>query len=112
MGYKLIATAQTPMEIADALNARRKELQLTMLELDEILGFAGRYSSKIFAHGYRKNLGHLSLPAMLDALGCRLAIIANEADDALPPITRRTMHEKSISAGRVETVRRHHGPAT
>lgn len=108
--FRLVAEATTPQEIADALNIRRQELSLTMNDLDSVLGLAERYSSKIFAANYNKSLGKLSLPAMLSALGCRLAIIADESEDALPPITKRAIKERTSSSFRIETPQRHPRP--
>ena len=102
MNFRLIATARTPQDIANGLNVRRQELALSMNELDCLLGFAERYTAKIFATGYRKNLGHLSLPAMLDALGCSLAIVANDDLDALPPIVRRALNERTCGGNKIQ----------
>ena len=105
--FRLISAASTPQEIADALNIRRQELNLTLNDLDAILGFAERYASKIFARNYQKNLGKLSLPAMLKALGCKLVIVADDTPDALPPITKRAIKERTLSSCRIETPQRH-----
>lgn len=106
--FRLIATAETPQEIADALNRRRQELSLSMNDIDAIIGFAERYSSKIFAANYNKSLGKLSLQAMLSALGCKLCVVADE--NALPPITRRAIRERTLSSCRIETPQRHPRP--
>ena len=109
--YRLVATAETPQQIADALNVRRQELCLTITDLDEILGLAPSYCSKLFAHGYRKNLGHLSLPVMLQALGCRLAIIADDGENALPKVTQRAMRERSCGPNKIEACQKFPRPA-
>ncbi len=96
--FRLLGEASTPQEIADALNIRRRELGLRMADLDATLGFAGGYASKIFAHGYNKNLGAQSLPAMLSAMGCKLAIIHDEQAE-LPRIVQRTIAERTHGAG-------------
>lgn len=96
--FRLIGVAENPQEIADALNTRRKELGLTMNELNNALGFAGNYTNKLFAHGYPKNLGKESMPAMLAAMGCRLAVVCDEQQE-LPPIVRRAITEKTHGAG-------------
>ncbi len=96
--YRLLAEATTPQEIADALNIRRQELGITINELNDVTGFAGGYVGKIFAKGYRKNLGQLSLPTFLEALGCRLVIVADEDPEALPRRMRRALAERTTGA--------------
>ena len=71
-----------------------------MSEFNTITGFADNYCHKIFAPNYRKNLGHLSLPVFLQALGCRLVVIAD--DEALPPVTVRAINEKHLSPSKIE----------
>ena len=110
MSYRLIGTATDPQTIADCLNKRRQELGLTLSELDDVLGLAPRYASKIFAQNYRKSLGSLSLPVMLEALGVKLALIADDRENALPSITRRAIREKSISPCKIEAPQRHKRP--
>jgi hypothetical protein len=96
--FRLLGEAQTPKEITDALNIRRRELGITLVELNEAVGFAGGYSAKLFAKGYRKYLGQESMPAMLSALGCRLVVVCDEQAE-LPAIVRRTLNEKTYGAG-------------
>jgi hypothetical protein len=110
MSYRLIGTATDPQTIADCLNKRRQELGLTLSELDDVLGLAPRYASKIFAHNYQKSLGALSLPTMLEALGVRLLLVADDRENALPPITRRAIREKSLSPCKIEAQQRHTRP--
>ena len=98
--FRLIGVAENPQQIADTLNTRRVELGLTMAELNEALGFAGNYAHKIFARGYNKNLGRESMPAMLAATGCKIAIILDEEAE-LPAIIRRAISERTIGAGNV-----------
>ena len=99
--YQLVGTASDATGIADALNTRRKQLGLTMSELNDLSGFAGGYVNKVFAAGYKKDLGRLSLPIFLEALGCKLAIIAD--DEAIPAITRRAIKERHLSPSKVES---------
>jgi hypothetical protein len=96
--FRLLGEAVTPQQIADALNLRRQELGLRMADLDATLGFAGGYASKIFAPNYKKNLGMHSLPAMLSAMGCKLAIVLDEEAE-LPRIVQRTIKERTYGAG-------------
>jgi hypothetical protein len=95
--FRLIGTASTPKEIADALNIRRQEMNLTLIEMNEALGFATNYLSKLVAPGYKKHLGTESLPALLTATGCRLAIIHDE-EAPLPPIILRALADRTGSA--------------
>jgi len=96
--FRLLGEAETPQQIADALNVRRKELGISILELNEAVGFASGYSAKLFARGYKKYLGPESMPSMLSALGCRIAIVCDE-EAKLPAIVRRTLNEKTYGAG-------------
>ncbi len=96
--FRLLGEAETPKQITDALNIRRKELGITLVELNEAVGFAGGYSAKLFARGYRKYLGPESMPAMLSALGCKICIVLDEEAE-LPAIVRRTINEKTTGAG-------------
>jgi hypothetical protein len=82
---KIVGLAQTPREIAGLLDARKRELGLSNLALDDIAGIQQGYSSKVFAGV--KGLGSMSLPALLGALGVRLAVVAD--DDLLPAATIR-----------------------
>lgn len=106
MTYRLLGAAETPQQIADMLNLRRQELGLTMTDLDEIGGLAPRYCAKIFAGGYFKSLGKISMPVLLQAMGCRLAVVVDERPEALPAITRRAITERTLSAYRSEQTRK------
>jgi hypothetical protein len=90
--FRLIGAAVTPQEIANLCNARRIELGISQTDLDHAAGWAGGYSSKLFAHDYKKNFGVMSLQVMLEALGLKLAVVAD--DEALPAITRRIVEER------------------
>lgn len=84
MGYQLIGSATTPLEIAKLLQRRRYELGITGDALSNIAGLADRHLSKIECG--TKGLGSMSLPTLLSALGCRLILEAN--DEQLPKIVR------------------------
>lgn len=105
--FRLLGEAETPQQIADALNIRRQELGLTLFELNEATGFAGNYASKLFAKGYNKNLGSQSMPAMLSALGCRLVVVCDE-EATLPAVVRRTLIERTHGAGRLGVLKPQH----
>ncbi len=64
-----------------ALDARRRELGLTMVELDAVAGLAERYVPKLLGPGEVKRLGECSLSALLGALGGRL--VATRYGEAL-----------------------------
>lgn len=92
--FRLIGAAVTPQEIANLCNARRIELGISQTDLDHAAGWAGGYSSKLFAHDYKKNFGVMSLQVMLEALGLKLAVVADDSPEALPAITRRIIEER------------------
>lgn len=96
--YHLLGTAETPKEIARALNVRREQLGLTLSELNDACGFADRYLGKIFAENYRKHFGEQSMPATLAALGCKIVVVLDEEAE-LPPVIRRAIEERTHGAG-------------
>jgi hypothetical protein len=81
----IIGLAETPREIAGLLDLRRRELGLTCLATDEITGLQSGYSVKIF--NAIKNLGQVSMPALLGALGAKVVVVCD--DNWLPPVTMR-----------------------
>jgi hypothetical protein len=60
-------------QLTSALAARRRQLGLRQLELDEKSGLMSGYSGKIEV-GIRK-LGNISLPNLLAALDCDLLLV-------------------------------------
>jgi hypothetical protein len=74
---KIIATFDNPAAMRSALATRRKELGLTQLALDDASGGQSGYSGKIEAGV--KNLGPMSMPCILGALGVEMAIVASAA---------------------------------
>ena len=85
-----IGYARTPGEIARILAIRRTQLGITSRQLDQIAGLADGHTSKIECG--TKNLGQISLPILLETLGLKLAIVAD--DGALPRQTRRAQGSK------------------
>ena len=104
--FRLIGEATTPEEIIDAFNTRRKELSLSLNELDFALGFAPRYAHKLLAKNYNKNFGRQSLPCMLQALGLKLAIV-EDREARLPSAIRAAIATKILSPSSAERVERH-----
>lgn len=67
-------------ELKSALNARRVELKMTMLELDELAGLQQGYSGKLFSMAASsRNFGPISLGNVLKALGVELIILPAQA---------------------------------
>jgi len=108
MSFQLVGTAYDAETIAVAINERRKQLGLTMSELDFVAGLTGNYASKILSPTGSKRLGQMSLPSMLGALGLKLAIVAS--DDELPAITRRALTEKTVGPNKIEAPQYHSRP--
>jgi hypothetical protein len=79
----------TYSELISALDARRRQLRMTMLDLDNASGVQDGYSAKLIC-GKRK-LGHVSLPLVIEALAVELYV-------ALPPAAPV---DPTGSAGRV-----------
>jgi hypothetical protein len=92
----LVDLIETPDELAAAIDARRKPLVIIHRDMDALAGWADGYSSKL-ACGM-KSLGQMSLPVALNALGLRLALVAD--DGWLPPVTLSAM-ERSVSAAAI-----------
>jgi hypothetical protein len=90
---RIIGTAKSPTEIAKLMAVRRNELGITGRQLDQIAGLADGHTSKIECG--TKNLGHISLPILLDALGLKLTIVADDA--TLPSQTRRALGSKRVA---------------
>jgi hypothetical protein len=84
---------RTYPQLVDTLNARRRQLQMTMLDLDTRSGVQDGYSAKVFCR--MKNLGKLSLPLLLEGLDVELLVV-------LPPAAPVEKAGSASSADRVE----------
>ncbi len=81
---RVVGECTSLSELMKLVAARRYELRIASLALDQIAGVADGYVSKLECG--MKRPGDMSLPSILGALGLRLALIAD--DDALPARTR------------------------
>jgi hypothetical protein len=70
---------RTPDDIVAALRARRDELNISHETIDAIALWADGYCSKLLAPEPMKGLGQLSLPSLLEALGCALVLVEDTA---------------------------------
>lgn len=86
---------RTYAQLQQALAARRRQLGLRQLELDEKSGLMSGYSGKIEV-GTRK-LGNISLPNLLAALDCDLLLAPRSAS---APIERRAGSASSAEYAR------------
>ena len=93
-GEKIVGYASTPFEIAQVLAKRRYQLGLTGRCLDQVAGLADGHTTKL--ESAVKTLGQISLPTLLAALGCRLALVADDA--AIPDRTREYMGTAGVSS--------------
>lgn len=83
----ILAVVSTPEQLRKALAYRRHELGLKQLELDELSGCQSGYCGKLEAG--IKNLGPVSMPAMLEALGLEMVLMrSTRAHRNLQAITR------------------------
>ena len=78
-----------------ALGERKKELGLTNLELDELGGLAGGYTSKLFCGS--KRLGLETLGKLLTALNAKVVVVPADAELALPKLTKNAIPIKDLS---------------
>lgn len=62
-----------------AFTLRKNALRLTTLEIDDIAGLQTGYTSKLLCG--TKRPGDMSLPALLGALGCELALVRSHATE-------------------------------
>jgi hypothetical protein len=64
-------------DLIAAIDERRQDLRLPMIELDEIAGLYTGYAAKLIC--MTKSLGPLSLGLMLEALGLQITVSSREA---------------------------------
>jgi hypothetical protein len=74
----LYAVAASELLVIEALNARREELGLSMIALDDSSGFAPGTSSKYISPGRVKNFGLTSILKMCRGLGLRIVFEVDE----------------------------------
>mgnify|MGYP001546986344 CR=1 FL=1 len=79
---RAVAVVGTYPELTAAIAARRRELGLTQLALDDRTGLPDGYVSKIEC-GLRR-FGDLSMELVLQALGLRLVVLAVDEADGPP----------------------------
>jgi hypothetical protein len=69
-------------ELLWALDARRRQMGLTMEAFDERSGLTGGYSAKLFC-GMRR-FGQMSLPVVLETLGVELLVAPRDSEPPRP----------------------------
>ena len=74
---------------------RKQALGLTNLELDELGGLAGGYTSKLFCGS--KRLGLETLGKLLTALDAKVVVVPANAELALPKLTKNAIPIKDLS---------------
>jgi hypothetical protein len=65
---------RTTADLRRAIDERRRQLGLTMLELDDASGLQSGYTAKLLGPSQIKTFGEMSLEALLGALGLRLIL--------------------------------------
>jgi len=70
-----LAVVRSYDELVAALSARRDELQITFLTLDDLSGIQVGYSAKLLSPGRVKKLGCMSLTSLLGALALKLIVV-------------------------------------
>jgi hypothetical protein len=78
---EVIAEITTFDDLRVALASRKSSLRLRNLDIDEIAGLQGGYTGKILCG--MKRPGDMSLPAILGALQCKLALIPSSTQERL-----------------------------
>ncbi|MBG0795892.1 hypothetical protein IYY11_21270 [Methylocystis sp. H62] len=81
---RVVGECTSLSELMKLVAARRYELRIASLALDQAVGVADGYVSKLECG--MKRPGEMSLPSILGALGLKLQVIAD--DDALPASVR------------------------
>lgn len=82
---------RTPTELCKAIDRRRRELGLTMLQLDDCAGLQSGYAAKVLGPAQVKRFGEMSLPATLGALGLELIAIRAGKSEPLQEINILTL---------------------
>jgi hypothetical protein len=76
-------------ELIQLCRQRKKELQLSNVEVDEIAGFSEMGTNKLLGPRRYKHLGRVSAPLLFGALGIRLFLLEDPGATA-KPLARRT----------------------
>ncbi|MGD9656193.1 MAG: hypothetical protein AB7U61_00910 [Methylocystis sp.] len=74
---------RTTTDLRCAIDERRRQLGLTMLELDDAAGVQSGYSAKLLGPGRMKCFGEMSLKSLLGALGMKLVVAPEDAPHLL-----------------------------
>lgn len=88
----MTAPIRSMPELLAALRLRRDELNISHEIIDEIAGFAKGYTSKLLAPEPMKNLGKMSMGALLGALG--IALVAVPDPEAARLVQKRWVKRK------------------
>jgi hypothetical protein len=83
-------------ELMRALDARRRQLGMSMLDVDFKSGLQDGYSAKLFC--LDRKFGELSLPLMLQALGVHLLVVFPPPPETAPAPKRQTHMEPRLLA--------------
>jgi hypothetical protein len=83
-------------ELLQTIRQRRDELSITNATIDDIAGLTDRHTSKILAaHFPSRNLGRISFPAVLGALGLGIgAIVLLEDPEQVAAVSKRWARRK------------------
>jgi hypothetical protein len=65
--------------LLEAIRARQDELDLSCETIDEIAGLPARYTAKLLAPVPLRGISHMSLTAILGALGIGLVVVEDDA---------------------------------
>jgi hypothetical protein len=80
MTTKVAIRCETPSQIREVFAARRRQLGLNQLELDQLAGVQDQYSGKCEVG--TRNYGNMSLAAIMGALGFEMILV--ERPEARP----------------------------
>jgi hypothetical protein len=89
---RVIAVARDYDQLITAIRARRDELQVTHITIDEVAGLQGGYAGKLLCDPPIKLLGKVSFGCVLGALG--LAVVLVQDNDALKKVQDRLVTRK------------------
>lgn len=68
-------------QLVEAIDARRRDLEFTMFELDERAGFHSGYGAKLIC--LRRNFGRMSLGVMLDVLNLEIVVRSRSTGECI-----------------------------
>ena len=94
LSVEVIGLVASITELSQALAHRRYQLGMTSRVVDDLAGLADGHTSKLECG--TKNLGDVTLPALLATYGLKLVLVAS--DDDVPSRVKPYLHTAKVSS--------------